>query len=191
MNQGRTGSGGAGGLGGALLQLLLTLTCPWCLTVDVVDGNVGALWHDAWADCGFVQQGRADIASESGGEEPIENASHDEAYHDETENNDETGIKDQLGNEAAWRNFVDVAGVVALDEARNCSLEIVTTVEDEGPIFPVRWVSGKDSTESSVDVIAWNGGFVGGHIRCHVEDGSIDYEVVGEVRDLVPTVSGS
>ena len=191
MDQGRTGSGGTGGFGGALLQLLLLFTCPRSLTVDVVDGNIGTLRHDAWADRGLVQQGRADITSESRGEEPIEDASHDEADHDETKDNDETGVKDQLRNEAARRDFVDVASVVTLGEARNCSLEIVTTVEDEGSIFPVRWVSGKDCAEGGVDVIAWNGRFVGLHIGFHVEDGPIDYEVVGEVRNLLPTVSGS
>ena len=81
--------------------------------------------------------------------------------------------------------------MVTLSEARDCGLEIVTTVKDEGPIFSILWVSGEDSAEGSVDIIAWDGGFVDSHVRCHVENGSIKYEEIGEPRDLVPTVSGS
>jgi len=191
MDQGRTGPGGASRLRGAFLQLLLSPTCPGSLTVDIVDGDIGTLWHDAWADHGLVQLGRADIASESCGEEPIEDASHDETDHDQAENDDETGIKDQLGNEAAWRDFVDIASVVTLGEATNCRLEIITTVKDEGSIFPVLWIAGKDGAECSVEIITPDGGFVGSHVRCHVEDGAIDYEVIGEFCDLVPIVSGS
>ena len=189
MNQGRTGSGGTNGLG-ALLQLLLCPTCPGGLTVGVVDGNVGTLRHDVWADRGLVQQGRADTASKSRGEEPVEDASHDEADHDQAENHDETGIKNQLGDEATWRDFVDVASVVTLGEARNRSLEIIAAVEDEGSIFPVLRVAGKDGAEGSVDVVVRDGGFVGGYVGCHVEDRPIDYEVIGEPCNLVPAVPG-
>ena len=188
MDQSRTGSGGVNALG-ALLQLLCP-TRPGSLTVGIIDRNIGTLWHDVWTDRGLVQHGRADIAGESCGEEPIEDASHDEADHDQTEDDDETSVEDQLGNEATWCDFVDVSSVVTLGEARNRSLEIVTAVEDEGPIFPVVWVGGKDGADGSVDVIVWDGGFVDSHVRCHVEDGTIDYEVIGEPCDLVPTVSG-
>ena len=96
-----------------------------------------------------------------------------------------------MGNEAAWRDLVDVAGVVTLGEARNCSLEVITTVKDEGSIFPVLWVPGKDSAEGSVDIIAWDSGFVDSCVGCHVEDGPIEYEVISELGNLVPIVSGS
>jgi len=135
MNQGRTGSGRTSGLG-CFLQLLLP-PCPGGLTVDIVDGNIGTLWHDTRTDHGFVQLGRADISSESCGKEPVKDASHDEADHDQTENDDETGIKDQLGNETAWRDFIYVASVVTLGEARDCSLEIAAAVKDEGSVFSI------------------------------------------------------
>ena len=151
--------------------------CPRGLTVDVVNGNIGTLRHNARTDCGLVQLGGVDIASESCGEEPVEKASHDETNHDQAENDDETGVEHQLGNETARRDLVDVSSVVALGEARNCSLEIAPTVKDEGSIFSA--LARKDGAEGGVDIIACDGGCMGGHVWCHVDYGPIEYEVIG------------
>ena len=67
-------------------------TCPEILAVNVVNGDVGTLLHDAWTDHRLVQLG-GDIASKSYGEERVENASHGEVNCDQAKNDEEVGVK--------------------------------------------------------------------------------------------------
>ena len=108
--------------------------------------------------------------------------------HDQAENDDETGVKHQLGDETSWCDLVNVSGVVTLGEAGNCGPKVASTVEHEGSIFSV--LACQNGAEGGVDVIARNGGCVGSHVRSDVDHGSVEYEVIGKICDHVPIVAG-
>lgn len=121
------------------------------------------------------------------GDEPAEDEGHDESRHDDGHNYDEGEVEEEFRDEAAGGDLVDVAGMVAVDEAGDGGDEIRLIVEDSRRILSSAGVLlREDESDGGIDGIVGEGRRVGEHVRIHVEDVSTDDEDVGKNRDLTP-----
>lgn len=123
-------------------------------------------------------------------EVPRVDAGHDETGEDDGHDEAERDVEEEVRNEAAGGDLVEVAGVVALFEAFDRTPKCLLVVEDASGVPAARAVVlFQHEANGRVDRVVGDGSRVGEHVGGEVEDVAVEDEVVSEVGELIPVVT--
>ncbi|KAI3482907.1 hypothetical protein L1887_54229 [Cichorium endivia] len=154
-----------------------------------VDGGHGAVRKDIRSDLASARRTRR--GSHAARHEPREPYGHEEANEDDGQDDDERAVEDEVGDEAARRDLVDVSSLVLLDETPDGFASGGVGVEHHGRVAAALEARGELLTDGEVDDVALDGSRVGSEVGRHVEHAPVEHHKVGEVAalDVLPAVA--